>query len=305
MLSLVIAPPEDGLPTEPDVSRPGGNIWRDADGQVVAFSTAAGNARILHWPGVASFRFHTDRDQVTAVPYEPVHFDLIQTTFRHSVLPLALQALGREAIHASAVLSPRGVIGFCGHAHSGKSTLAYALNTRGYPAWSDDAVVFEVDGQASQAVLLPFEFRLRAASATLFGRAPGPAPTPDEGVPVRAPIAALCALTRMAPDPARPAVEIRSLKGREALSAVLEHSLCFDLHDRTRRQQVLIHYLTMVSGAQVFEVGVRPALERLSDVVDAVVDRVIAPLQAGRTLPDQLPVDGARPEPTGVGGLRY
>jgi hypothetical protein len=304
VLSLVIAPPEDGLPTKPDRSTVGGNVWRDADGQVVAFSSTSGNVRSLHWPGVASFRFQAGSDHVTAVPYPSTRSDLIHPTFRHSVLPLVLQALGREAIHASAILSPQGVIGFCGHAHAGKSTLAYALSDRGYPAWSDDAVVFEVDGGTSRAVLLPFEFRLRPASADLFGRSPGPAPARQDRTPGRAPIAALCSLVREPADASKPAVVIRKLKGHEALAAVLEHSLCFDMNDRARKQTVLVNYLTLLSSVQVFEVRLRPGLDRLSGVVDAVVSDVIAPLQVVPRA-QEIPVTGPRPEPAGIGSLRY
>ena len=304
MLSLVISPPEDGLPTEPDRSTVRGNVWRDADGQVVAFSSTGSKVWSLHWPGVASFRFQAGRDHVAAIPYSPAQPDLIHSTFRHSVLPLVLQALGREAIHASAVLSPQGVIGFCGHAHAGKSTLAYALSDRGYPAWSDDAVVFEVDGRTSRAVLLPFEFRLRPASAQLFGRSPGPAPARQEQTPGRAPIAALCSLVREPADASKSAVTIRRLRGREALAAVLEHSLCFDMNDRARKQTVLVNYLTLMSSVHVFEIRMRPALDRLSGVVDAIVSDVIAPLQVVSRA-QEIPVTGPRSEPAGIGSLRY
>jgi hypothetical protein len=301
MLSLVIQPAEGVRPAEPDPSAPGVNIWRSADGQPVAFSTTQGDRRRLHWPGVATFEFIAGSDTVSATPHPPVRADLIHEAFQHSVLPLALQALGREAIHASAVLTPGGVVGFCGHAEAGKSTLAYALSERGYGAWSDDAVVFEVERHSPRAVRLPFAFRLRPASAAFFGRQPGLQRGFGHQEFQRAPLAALCVLTRSAAD--APDFTITRLAGRDALQAVLEHALCFDWHDRASKQTLLVHYLTLASSIRVFAVGIQPSLERLSRVVDALVDLVIAK-PPGIALANEITIAGTRPEPAGIGRLR-
>ena len=303
MLTLVINPAEGARPAEPDPCAPGVNTWRSADGQPVAFSTSQGDRRRLHWPGVATFDFSVGGNIISATPHPPVRTDLIHEAFQHSVLPLALQALGQEAIHASAVLTPGGVVGFCGHAEAGKSTLAYALSERGYPAWSDDAVVFEVERHEARAVRLPFAFRLRPASAAFFGREPGLQRGSGEAGFLRAPVAALCVLTRTAADADAPGFTITRLAGRDALHAILEHALCFDWHNAASKQALLVHYLTLASAIRVFAVSIQPSLERLSRVVDALVDRVIA--EPSRiTLANEIAIAGTRPEPAGVGGLR-
>jgi hypothetical protein len=305
MLSLVIVQAEDREPTELDPSAPGVNVWRSPDGQPVAFSSTKGDRRWLDWPGVAIFEFSAGREYITAIPYQPARPDLITEAFHHSVLPLALQSLGREAIHASAVLTPQGVVGFCGHAEVGKSTMAYALSQRGYLAWSDDAVVFEIDRQRPRALRLPFEFRLRPLSAAHFGKPAHPPSGTDDEANRRAPIAALCVLTRQAVESPAPGVLIARLEGRAALTAVLEHALCFDWHDAASKRQLLVHYLSLASAIRVFDVRLQPSLEQLSHVVDAIVDRVIAPLEPRVPLSHEVAVVGPGPEPAGVGGLRY
>jgi hypothetical protein len=302
MPSLVLVQAEDRQPTELDPSAPGVNVWRSPDGHPVAFSSTKGDQRRLDWPGVATFEFSAGCEHVVAIPYPPARPDLITEAFHHSVLPLALQSLGCEAVHASGVLTRCGVVGFCGHAEVGKSTMAYALSERGYCAWSDDAVVFEVDQQRGRALRLPFEFRLRPASAAHFGR-PARHQSAEGASTEQAPVAALCVLTReTTADPA--GIAITRLSGRDALTAVLEHALCFDWHDAAGKRRLLVHYLTLVSTISVYAVRMQPSLERLSRVVDAVVDRVIAPLESRVALANQVAIVGPGPEPAGIGRLR-
>jgi hypothetical protein len=53
--------------------------------------------------------------------------------------------------------------------HTGKSTVAYGLNRRGYEQWADDGVVLEVGDGRALAVPLPFDVRLRPESSGMFG----------------------------------------------------------------------------------------------------------------------------------------
>jgi hypothetical protein len=68
-------------------------------------------------------------------------------TLRHLILdqtlPLVLNLLGRDAIHATAVITPHGACAFIGPAGSGKSTLAASFLVAGYPVMGDDCVVLQ------------------------------------------------------------------------------------------------------------------------------------------------------------------
>src|SRR5690606_18526516 len=93
---------------------------------------------------------------------------LIQDSYQRCVLPLVLQAAGTEVLHASAVLTPRGVLALCAESGTGKSTLAYGLSRRGYPLWADDAVAFEADETCTNAMPLPFALRLQRDAVRFF-----------------------------------------------------------------------------------------------------------------------------------------
>jgi hypothetical protein len=226
---------------------------------------------------VASFRFTADSDTVTAVPYPPPRRELIETTFHHSVLPLALQALGREGVHASAVLTPQGVVGFCGKSHTGKSTLAYAMSRRGYALWSDDALVWEKEGHDVRAVGLPFEPKLRPPALAFFGYG-----SPEEiralGVKSAsgtAPLRALCVLTRTTPQAGEPIAAVKRLSGGDALTTLLDHAHCFNPYDARRKRQMMVSYLTLLDRVPVFDVRFEASFTRIFEVVEAISTSVI------------------------------
>ncbi|MGC4081799.1 MAG: hypothetical protein QM736_06755 [Vicinamibacterales bacterium] len=89
--------------------------------------------------------------------------------YRRSVLPMALQMLGAEALHASAVATTRGIVCFSARSGIGKSTIAFGLRQRGFPQWADDGVVFRAGEGRVLATPLPYQARLRPTSQTLLG----------------------------------------------------------------------------------------------------------------------------------------
>src|SRR5438045_2629057 len=131
-------------------------VWREQD-QVCAYGYAADGARWMHVPDLATFRLGREVAAFTLPSADP---DLIRDAFERNVLPMAIQALGGEALHASGVVGSSGVVAFCGESGTGKSTLACALSARGYRLWADDAVAFEPGDGGLVAVPLPFQLRL-------------------------------------------------------------------------------------------------------------------------------------------------
>src|SRR5262249_44932219 len=150
--------------------------------------------------------------------------------------------------HASAVTTPRGVVGICGHTQSGKSTLAYALSQRGFTLWSDDALMWEMEaggeGGKPTAIVLPFDVKLRPASLSFFGHSSTsdvsfPRPAAED----RAPIAAVFALTRIPAEADAPGVSIAPLGAGAALRRLLDHAHCFNPHDAERKHRMVLNYL--------------------------------------------------------------
>jgi hypothetical protein len=271
--SSTLAPRLDVVAAEPsNVSLETAEVWRDGDGGVFAYCQAEDERYRMELPGLVTFRFDRGADRVVAAPRSGIHARAVAEAYWHAALPLVLQARGSEVLHASAVLTPRGVVAFCGLSRSGKSTIAYGLHRSGYGLWADDAVALEVSGPAITALSLPFDVRLRPATAALFGLGPraarlaDPAGSGDGARPARAALAAVCVLERT-----RDAA-LRILKPSAAYPNVLAHAFCFSLEDAARKRLMLERYLALVAHVPVFELGIPDGLGRLPEILD-VLDR--------------------------------
>jgi len=215
-------------------------------------------------PGLASFRFMATGD-VVAVDRRGAAEARIRDAFQRSVLPLVLQARGLEVLHASAILTDRGVVALCAVKETGKSTIAYALSRRGYPLWADDAVAMQIEERAVRAHPLPFSIRLRPASAAHFGKKAGPAPTLQ---PSAAPLAALFVLVR--DESIAEGAMVRRLTAGAALTAILTHAYCFTLADQDRKGRMMEQYLAVIARVPVFEARFGAGLDRLPSILDAI-----------------------------------
>lgn len=248
-------------------------VWRDAAGGVFAYCRSRDGRHQMELPGVAKFCFDGD-GRVTAVPRPGIAAQSVVDAYRHSALPLVLQAIGKEVLHASAVVINSGVVAFCGHSGGGKSTIAYGLHLRRYRIWADDAVVFEVSARAVTTMPLPFNVRLRPAAAVQFGlgavetRLPGKQDRGADEAWRSAPIAAVCVLDRgnqgSVPAACRP------LPAVQAYPALLTHAYCFSLENRARKRLMLERYLSLVARVPVFALTYPDSLEALPSVLDAV-----------------------------------
>jgi hypothetical protein len=212
---------------------------------------------------VATFRLGPE---VVAFPLPSATPETLRDAFERSVLPMALQALGGEALHASGVLGPSGVVALCGDSGVGKSTLACALSARGHLLWADDAVAFEVANAGVVAVPLPFRINLRPESAAALGD--GRVAESPERPP--SPLAAAVILRR---DGAVP-VSVRRVEGGQAFRIALEQGYCYRPSDSTRRKGMVDAYLELVARVPVIEVRFEPAWAHLNVLVDAVEEIV-------------------------------
>jgi hypothetical protein len=232
-------------------------VWRE-QGEVCGLGYAAAGSNWLHLPNVATFRLGED---VVPFPLPSASSDLIEEAYERSVLPLALQALGGHALHASAVLGPAGVVALCGDSGTGKSTLAHALGARGYSPWADDAVAFEIVDEDVLTIRLPFHLRLRPdAAALLDGRISEP-PVGKSAI--------LAAAVMLRRDADRP-ISVQRLEGAAAFPAVLEDAYCYRESDTTARASLVETYLELVARLPVIEVRFPPDWRQLDVVLDAL-----------------------------------
>jgi hypothetical protein len=262
MLDCKIAPPGAKAPKVPDESRAGVTVWRDRDGVACAYGHASAYERWVHVLGVGAFSFAAGRAEVVAYPLAEATPHLVADAFHRTVLPLALQALGREVLHASAVHMGDGVVAFGAVSETGKSTVAYALSRRGHSLWADDAVCFETSPHAVRAVPLPFALRLRPASAAFFGATPnGTVKTPSP-----APLAAVVLLARAE----RGTAHLHRLPAADAFPETLAHGYSYSIDDPERTGRMASAYLDLVDRVPVFRLTFPDGLERIDAMVDLI-----------------------------------
>ena len=204
----------------------------------------------------------------------------VEDAYFRFVLPLTVQAMGREVLHASAVLGANGVIAICGDSGAGKSTIGYGLTNRGHRPWADDAVSFEARGDDLVAVPLPFFRRLRNDAIEYFG--PRAQPLRQDAIrsrPTRLrsgpkPFAAVFVVKKTrTPSRGRP-VELRRIPPAEAFTTVLPYCQPFTLRDVERKRRMVAQYLRLSSTVPVLELRFVRDLAKLPLVLDAIEDAV-------------------------------
>ncbi|MGA8746085.1 MAG: hypothetical protein WB507_09495 [Solirubrobacterales bacterium] len=97
-------------------------------------------------------RFHLDASK-TRLRCAPLKAEDLawQRVLLNRVLPNASLALGRQALHASAVLTSIGVVAIAAPSGVGKSTLAAEMIRRGWPLFADDVLVLGGGGSSVKA----------------------------------------------------------------------------------------------------------------------------------------------------------
>lgn len=262
MLELILgaardAPRRSGVEVDvwrDDVTQPFAHAFRDADGYW------------LEWPGLGRFDLDADRRRVTAWPAPGVTNAALTEGFHHAIQPSLLQACGFEALHASAVATPAGVVVFCGVSGSGKSTLAFALGQQaGCTQIGDDAVVWELRHGEPRVRVLPYRTRLRPTALAHFSAES----VPPRSLPATSiPLSAIVLLVQDASAPA-PGV-FAAVRPASAFSRVLAHALIFDPRDRRTNERLVHDYLCLAERVPVFTLRYPPSFAQLTALVDLI-----------------------------------
>lgn len=263
-------------------------VWRDEQGQVFARAFAQGARRWIDWPGLGVFAFAAGSHQVGVWP-AAIDPEIVAGAFARRLQPIILQALGRQALHASAVMGTGGVLAFCGVGHSGKSTLSFALARVGYRQIADDALVLERAESAVQARLLPFEPGLREPSRRHFHAATDARHSSlidPPALPTSVPLRGVVVLQQD--------ISLRSPHGPDsvppvqAFAALVTHARCFDEADRGHTRQLVEDYLAIAETVPVFALRYPPQFEQLSALVTRVSELCrtlgVSPVNIGRPL---------------------
>jgi hypothetical protein len=258
---------ESAPPPFPDGGDERLEAWHDDRGVLCAYGGTDGGRCWMHFPGLVSFAFDRESEDVTASAPSTIEREVLIATFHRAVLPMVLQARDTEVLHASGVRVPQGVIAFCARSGTGKSTIAFGLGRRGYRMWADDAVAFAGCVTQIRALPLPFALRLRPDAAAHLSADPtnGDASVSDAEPAALAAVAVLERVDRLGG-----MARVERLRPSAAFPAVLEHAYCFSLREAERRRRMVERYLDLTGRVPVYAIRVESGLERLPATLDAI-----------------------------------
>lgn len=121
---------------------------RLGDGCSMTIERGLGGDVLFSYGDRAGFRLDASREHLDCAPARAgLHW---QQALLGRVLPNVAIMRGYEALHASAVDSPEGVVAVAGPSGMGKTTLALELQGRGWPLFADDVLTI---GQHAGGVL--------------------------------------------------------------------------------------------------------------------------------------------------------
>jgi hypothetical protein len=271
------------LPALPDANDPKVTVWRDRHGVLGALSHLQNGERWLHVINLASFKFDLDQNEVIAIPASDVPDELVEDEFQRTVWPTALQLQGWEVLHGSAIQTARGIIAFCALSETGKSTIAYALSERGHSLFADDAVLLNFSSKDIIASTMPFQVRLRPASASYFGHAASESDTlfgrvRREGKTnyEQSQLKAICLLEKL-PESSQETLSISQVSATEALPELLKHAIYFSSQDKERKREMMGHYLSLATQVPIFRASFRHGFDKLPDVLDGLEQHILCP----------------------------
>lgn len=250
-----------GAAARPAALERNGLQWSDTRGQTVALSGWV-DGRPLAWlEGRGLFELSEDSSTVRVEALPGASVASLRDGFLRVVLPLFQQAMGAELLHASAVSTPAGVVGFCGASGVGKSTLAVELERRGYGGWADDQLVYRATPAGFVTRFLPFQHRLAGRSSSAAGKV-------YHGQALQQPLAALCLL-------ARGDGGIETLPAPRAFAGLLAHACCLSLEDPTRKGRMLETLFDLAATVPVSRVALPVGLGALRGWLGELEARVL------------------------------
>lgn len=124
-----------------------------ADADWIRIARTPDGGFVLEFEDLARFALTDGGTRVACAPAADLPEDTLRHLLLDHVLPRVLALRGRHVLHASAVLGPRGVIGFVGATGWGKSTLAVALARAGLPLLGDDALIVDRGPRPDETVV--------------------------------------------------------------------------------------------------------------------------------------------------------
>jgi hypothetical protein len=264
--------------------------WRAPDGVVVLSCARDGDSYRVGMPGLATFLIENDGRAITCRSERAVPPGTLEHLLIDQVLPRVLAHRGRLVLHAGAVATDRGAIGFLGDSGAGKSTLCAAFTRARHPLLGDDGIVvgpaaaggFEALGTYAGLRLFPDPL------GALFDERAGASPVAYYTAKRRLDRQAADIVLANGPQPLRAlyvlgsaeAIHIDELPVSEAFMSIVKASFLLHLDDAVRSGELFSRVGALQGAVPVRRLSYPRELSRLAEVREAV----LADLEALPTL---------------------
>lgn len=252
-LAAAPAPMDDSLP---DVELElGEDILLDQSGEIVMTMeqpdgspwltcTKTKEGYLFHFPELADFLVDRTGRHVTLAASAQAAPETVRHLFLDQVMPPLLNLRGKDALHASAVMTSNGACAFIGSSGRGKSTLAAAFHTAGHAVLCDDCLLLNADAGELRVEAAYPGLRLWADGLqAVLGNTPSTLPVshytsklrvamPQAGATGGLPLRGIYSLAGYEEGDPLTGPVIEALTMREAFMALLECAFRLDLTDR-------------------------------------------------------------------------
>jgi len=247
---------------------------------VIALFHRTDDGYLLRFPGRADFVLAGASLDVSCSPVPGVSAQLVYDLYHNQVVPLLRNRAGGLVLHASAVATSAGLLGFVGMSGQGKSTLAAALARAGHPFLTDDGLVLERRSGCYVAIPERPYLRLWSDSAdAIMERMTPPEQCSQiekslvdagDAVPHQAEPVPVAQLYLLGPG-ASEAVTIEPLAPATALSQLMGFSFVLDVDDRPRLRAHFDRLAAFADTVPCFALDYPRRYERLPEVVEEIL----------------------------------
>jgi hypothetical protein len=250
--------------------------WVDPVGRECGFSVERDGRHWICLHRFGTFIVQPSYSEVLGFRDPGVDPESFEDVFFRLVAPWVINRKDWDCLHGSAVLTPSGVVIFCGPSGRGKSTIACASTERGASPYADDAVPFLIRNGVPMAAQIPQRLRLRQPAASWFSGPPRPPRNGNNGEvfydleATLRPILAIYWLERMADASECPHPLIERISTSESFRLLLAGAYCLTLSDAACNRKMVDNYLALSRLAPVFQLSFASGLDQLSAVLDCL-----------------------------------
>lgn len=258
------------------------DYWVTPEGNIAAEFYRTEDGFLLRFPGEADFYIEKDGLSVSCAPVPQTPDDLPTTLFKNSIRPVLGNHLGGLNLHGSGVAIGNSAVAFVGPSRRGKTTLAGAFASSGFPCLTEDVIKLESSGNSF--TLIPQEPHLRLfrdSAEFLLGKKHKDAETGDEKVLLdetsalefsceERPLRCIFFLGDCETDD----VEIRPINQAAAIAELLQQSFVLDVEDQDRLRDHFLRLSRLAKSVPCYELDYPREFKRLNDVTSVVAKHI-------------------------------